>query len=44
MKGKYQSEDGFHKCKGHWAYKLEYHNNDQDEMLEKGHISKFNLS
>lgn len=41
MKGKYQSEDGFHRCKGHWAYKLEYHNNDQDEMLEKGHISKF---
>ena len=42
MKGQYKSEDGFHKCKGYWAYKLEYHhNNNQDEMSHKGYISKF---
>lgn len=41
MKGKYKSEDGFHKCKGFWAYSLDAHSMEQEEATQKGLISKF---
>merc|ERR1712146_167632 len=41
MKGKYKSEDGYHKCKGFWAQQLEHHDIEQEEALQKGLISKF---